>query len=68
MRNDVMEVLMRTYMLEIAAALFAIHTAALSESGHNRYYNRYEAIWPAMPRTGFQGNDALHLCEPGAGR
>jgi hypothetical protein len=44
-RNDVMEVLMRTYMLAIAAALFAIPTAALSESGHHRYYNRYEGLY-----------------------
>jgi hypothetical protein len=35
---------MRTYILAIAtAALFAIPTAAVSESGHHRYYNRYEA-------------------------
>ena len=44
-RNDVMEVLMRTYMLAIAAALFAIPTAAFSESGHHRYYNRYEGLY-----------------------
>jgi len=44
-RNDVMEVLMRTYILAIAtAALFAIPTAAVSESGHHRYYNRYEGL------------------------
>ena len=55
-RNDVMEVLMRTYILAIAtAALFAIPTAAFSESislglevrggpsyGNHRLYNRYE--------------------------
>jgi len=58
-RNDVMEVLMRTYILAIAtAALFAIPTAAFSESvyfgfgpggvrigpsyGYHRLYDRYE--------------------------
>jgi hypothetical protein len=36
---------MRTYILAIAtAALFAIPTAAVSESGHHRYYNRYEGL------------------------
>jgi len=35
-------VLMRTYMLAIVAALFAIPTAAFSESVHHRYYNRYD--------------------------
>ena len=41
-----MEVLMRTYILAIAtAALFAIPTAAVSESGHHRYYNRYEGLY-----------------------
>ena len=45
-RNDVMEVAMRTYILAIAtAALFAIPTAAFSESGHHRYYNRYEGLY-----------------------
>jgi hypothetical protein len=44
--NDVMEVAMRTYILAIAtAALFAIPTAAFSESGHHRYYNRYEGLY-----------------------
>ena len=44
-RNDVMEALMRTYIVAIAAAaLFAIPTAAFSESGHHRYYNRYEGL------------------------
>jgi hypothetical protein len=37
-------VLMRTYMLAIAVALFAIPTPVLSESGH-RYYNRYEGLY-----------------------
>ena len=42
----IMEVLMRTYILAIAtAALFAIPTAAFSESGHHRYYNRYEGLY-----------------------
>ena len=47
---------MRTYMLAIAAALFAIPTAAFSESNvgtggvrigpsHHRYYNRYEGLY-----------------------
>jgi hypothetical protein len=37
---------MRTYILAIAtAALFAIPTAAVSESGHHRYYNRYEGLY-----------------------
>ena len=37
---------MRTYILAIAtAALFAIPTAAFSESGHHRYYNRYEGLY-----------------------
>ena len=40
----IMEVLMRTYMLAIAVALFAIPTPVLSESGH-RYYNRYEGLY-----------------------
>jgi hypothetical protein len=41
-----MEVLMRTYILAIAtAALFAIPTAAVSESGHHRNYNRYEGLY-----------------------
>ena len=52
-----MEVLMRTYILAMAtAALFAIPTAAFSESGaggvkigpgygHHRYYNRYEGLY-----------------------
>jgi hypothetical protein len=41
-----MEVAMRTYILAIAtAALFAIPTAAFSESGHHRYYNRYEGLY-----------------------
>ena len=55
-----MEVLMRTYILAIAtAALFAIPTAAFSESihvgpggvkigpsyGHHRLYNRYEGLY-----------------------
>jgi hypothetical protein len=45
-RNDVMEALMRTYIVAIAAAaLFAIPTAAFSESGHHRYYNRYEGLY-----------------------
>ena len=56
-RNDVMEVLMRTYILAMAtAALFPIPTAAFSESGaggvkigpsygHHRYYNRYEGLY-----------------------
>ena len=45
-RNDVMEVAMRTYILAIAtAALFAIPTASFSESGHHRYYNRYEGLY-----------------------
>jgi len=54
-RNDVMEALMRTYILAIAAAtLFAIPTAAFSESGagsvrigpsHHRLYNRYEGLY-----------------------
>jgi hypothetical protein len=57
-RNDVMEVSMRTYMLAIAtAALFAIPTAAFSESmhvgrgggrtapSHHRYYNQYEGLY-----------------------
>ena len=41
----IMEVLMRTYMLAIAVALFSIRTAAFSESSYNRYedlYNRYD--------------------------
>jgi hypothetical protein len=36
---------MRTYMLAIAAALFAIPSAAFSESSHHRYYNRYEGLY-----------------------
>jgi hypothetical protein len=59
-RNDVMEVLVRTYILAIAtAALFAIPTTAFSESvyvgpggvrmgpsyRHHRYYNRYEGLY-----------------------
>ena len=37
---------MRTYILAIAtAALFAIPTAAVSESGHHRNYNRYEGLY-----------------------
>jgi hypothetical protein len=40
----IMEVLMRTYMLAIAVAPFAIPTPVLSESGH-RYYNRYEGLY-----------------------
>jgi hypothetical protein len=37
---------MRTYILAIAtAALLAIPTAAFSESGHQRYYNRYEGLY-----------------------
>jgi transposase InsO family protein len=44
--NDAMEVAMRTYILAIAtAAPFAIPTAAFSESGHHRYYNRYEGLY-----------------------
>ena len=41
----IMEVLMRTYMLAIAVALFSIPTAAFSESSHHRYYNRYEGLY-----------------------
>ena len=46
----IMEVLMRTYMLVIAVALFAVPTFAVptpvfSESGHHRYYNRYEGLY-----------------------
>ena len=41
----IMEVLMRTYMLAIVAALFAIPTAAFSQSVHHRYYNRYEGLY-----------------------
>jgi hypothetical protein len=41
----IMEVLMRTFILAIAAALFALPTAAVSESGHHRYYNRYEGLY-----------------------
>ena len=38
--NDVMNI------LAIAtAALFVIPTAAFSESGHHRYYNRYEGLY-----------------------
>jgi hypothetical protein len=41
-----MEVAMRTYILAIAtAALFAIPTAAFSENGHHRNYNRYEGLY-----------------------
>ena len=40
-----LEVLMRTYMLAIAVALFAIPTAVFSESGHRRYHNRYEGLY-----------------------
>jgi hypothetical protein len=40
-----MEVLMRTYMLAIAVALFAIPTPTFSESGHHCYYNRYEGLY-----------------------
>ena len=37
---------MRTYILAIATvALFAIPTAAFSESGHHRYYNRDEGLY-----------------------
>jgi hypothetical protein len=37
---------MRTYILAIAtAALFGIPTAAVSESGHHRNYNRYEGLY-----------------------
>jgi hypothetical protein len=38
------EVLMRISILAIAAALFAIPTAAFSESQHH-YYNRYEGLY-----------------------
>jgi hypothetical protein len=42
----IMEVLMRTFILAIATvALFAIPTAAFSESGHQRNYNRYEGLY-----------------------
>ena len=41
---------MRTYMLAIAAALFAIPSAAFSESSHHRYYNRYEGLYEARAR------------------
>jgi hypothetical protein len=48
----IMEVLMRTYMLAITAALFAIPTAAFSESGHHRYYNRYEGLYNRYDESG----------------
>ena len=59
-----MEVLMRTYILAMAtAALFAIPTAAFSESGaggvkigpsygHHRYYNRYEGLYNRYDESG----------------
>jgi len=36
---------MRTCMLAIAVTFFAIPIAAFSESGHHRYYNRYEGLY-----------------------
>jgi hypothetical protein len=49
----IMEVLMRTYMLAIATAvLFAIPTAAFSESSHHRYYNRYEGLYNRYDESG----------------
>ena len=48
----IMEVLMRTYMLAIAVALFSIPTAAFSESSHHRYYNRYEGLYNRYDESG----------------
>jgi hypothetical protein len=51
---------MRTYILAIAtAALFAIPTAALSESGHQRYYNRYEGLYDRYESDGAKNCEQL---------
>jgi hypothetical protein len=43
---------MRTYMLAIAVALFAIPTPTFSESGHHRYYTRYEGLYDRCEESG----------------
>ena len=43
---------MRTYMLAITVALFAIPTPTFSESGHHRYYTRYEGLYDRYEESG----------------